>query len=75
MTCVVRDAAEWTSEIRRRAAAGFELLASKTVVADDSIPSEEMLHPAFSPEKISLAERCRGKKVILMGLPGAFTPT
>ena len=29
----------------------------------------------FPPEKINLANRVAGKKVLLVGLPGAFTPT
>ena len=29
----------------------------------------------FPPEKVALAQRLAGKKVILLGLPGAFTPT
>jgi len=29
----------------------------------------------FPPEKVNIAERVKGKKVILVGLPGAFTPT
>lgn len=44
------------------------------VVVGDSIPAVE-LHKGFPPEKVSLAEHCKGKKIILIGLPGAFTPT
>ena len=29
----------------------------------------------FPPEKVALGQRLAGKKVILLGLPGAFTPT
>lgn len=33
------------------------------------------LHKGFPPEKVMLADFCKGKKVVLVGLPGAFTPT
>mmetsp|Transcript_17676 Transcript_17676/g.33329 ORF Transcript_17676/g.33329 Transcript_17676/m.33329 type:complete len:105 (+) Transcript_17676:65-379(+) len=29
----------------------------------------------FPPEAVNIAERTAGKRVILVGLPGAFTPT
>jgi peroxiredoxin len=29
----------------------------------------------FPPERVNLSERTAGKKTILLGLPGAFTPT
>eukprot|EP00746_Dinoflagellata_sp_MGD_P162807 gnl/MRDRNA2_/MRDRNA2_90532_c0_seq1.p2 gnl/MRDRNA2_/MRDRNA2_90532_c0~~gnl/MRDRNA2_/MRDRNA2_90532_c0_seq1.p2 ORF type:complete len:128 (+),score=40.80 gnl/MRDRNA2_/MRDRNA2_90532_c0_seq1:101-484(+) len=32
------------------------------------------LHLGFPPEKINMPERLKGKKVIVVGLPGAFTP-
>jgi len=38
------------------------------------IPSVE-IDCGFPPEKVNLAERTKGKRVILVGLPGAFTPT
>jgi len=32
------------------------------------------LHLGFPPEKIKMSERLADKKVIVLGLPGAFTP-
>lgn len=44
----------------------------------EKIPSVE-LHTSFPPtdpgNTVNLAEKVKGKKVILVGLPGAFTPT
>ena len=53
---------------------------SLTLMADaievgDSIPSDVELHLGFPPERINVSERVAGKNVILVGLPGAFTPT
>ena len=48
---------------------------ASAVKVGDEIPKGVDLHFGFPPEKISLAERVAGKKVILVGLPGAFTPT
>ena len=42
--------------------------------AGDRIPSVNLDY-GFPPEKIDLAERVAKKNVILVGLPGAFTPT
>mmetsp|Transcript_16845 Transcript_16845/g.35170 ORF Transcript_16845/g.35170 Transcript_16845/m.35170 type:complete len:128 (-) Transcript_16845:644-1027(-) len=33
------------------------------------------LDKGFPPEKVPLFDYCKGKKVVLVGLPGAFTPT
>ena len=45
----------------------------------DTIPDVTLDKPTgelgFPPEKISLRGYTAGRKVILMGLPGAFTPT
>lgn len=38
------------------------------------IPNVE-LDFGFPPQKVNIAERCKGKRVIIVGLPGAFTPT
>ena len=27
------------------------------------------------PKEVNFAQRCKGRRVILLGLPGAFTPT
>jgi len=40
----------------------------------DAIP-DVGLDKGFPPEKVMMGEFCKGKKVVLVGLPGAFTPT
>ena len=50
------------------------LLVSASLVGK-KIPDVVQLDFGFPPEKVPLAERVAGKKVILVGLPGAFTPT
>lgn len=40
----------------------------------DQLPSVE-LHLGFPPKKYNVADFCKDKSVILVGLPGAFTPT
>jgi len=51
----------------RNASRGFASVGAK-------LPSVE-LHKGFPPEKINVSEYCKDKNVILLGLPGAFTPT
>lgn len=42
-----------------------------SVKVGDEIPSDVELHFGFPPENINLSKRIAGKKVILVGLPGA----
>jgi len=44
------------------------------VKVGDLIP-DVSLDSGFPPEKVSLRELTKGRKVVLVGLPGAFTPT
>ena len=45
------------------------------VKVGDRIPAVN-LHEGFGPPKmISLTDFCKGRKVVVCGLPGAFTPT
>jgi len=45
------------------------------IKAGDKIPAVE-LHKNFGPpEKINVAEYAAGKNMLVIGLPGAFTPT
>jgi peroxiredoxin len=48
--------------------------ASATINVGDTLPSVTLDY-GFPPEKVNVLERAKGKNVILMGLPGAFTPT
>lgn len=49
--------------------------AATAIKVGDSIPEGVNLHFGFPPEKVNVKDRVAGKKVILVGLPGAFTPT
>lgn len=46
----------------------------KEVAVGDTI-HDIQLDTGFPPEKIEVSDRCKGKKVIIIGIPGAFTPT
>jgi len=45
----------------------------KVIKVGDKFPDMEM-HLGFPPDKINMLERLADKKVIILGLPGAFTP-
>ena len=62
-----------TSTIRN-----FSLAMAETKVGD-SIPSIKLTEltassPEGKPQTVDLAELCKGKKVAIFGVPGAFTP-
>jgi len=44
------------------------------VKVGDKIPAAN-LDKGFPPTPVPIQEFCKGKKIVLVGLPGAFTPT
>mmetsp|Transcript_80183 Transcript_80183/g.259804 ORF Transcript_80183/g.259804 Transcript_80183/m.259804 type:complete len:130 (+) Transcript_80183:88-477(+) len=58
----------------RKARDGDDTAVAKNVKVGDTIP-DVSLDAGFPPTKFALREFCKGKKVVLVGLPGAFTPT
>ena len=45
------------------------------IAVGGTVPAGITLDLGFPPAKVDVAAHVAGKKVILMGLPGAFTPT
>lgn len=43
--------------------------------AGSKVPDVELDYASWPPTPFSVAERLAGKKTIVVGLPGAFTPT
>lgn len=54
--------------------AAFGAACINAIAVGDKVPSIDLDY-GFPPKKINLAERVAGKNVILVSLPGAFTPT
>jgi len=50
-------------------------LAARGIAVGSKFPSVEVDAASWPPTPFNLAERIAGKKVIIVGLPGAFTPT
>ena len=57
-----------------QAASGATFGAPLAFAAPAKLPSVEVMQ-GFPPDKFNVAEYCAGKNVIIVGLPGAFTPT
>ena len=59
---------------RRRRALGI-MGQKMSVKAGDTIPSVVLCDGMqFPPKLVNVADEIKGKKVLIMGLPGAFTP-
>jgi peroxiredoxin len=50
------------------------LTSVRGIAVGDSIPNVG-LDSGFPPEKVMMGDFSKGKKVVVVGLPGAFTPT
>jgi len=58
------------------AVVGSGFRAPLAFAAPSKIPSVEVFDSKFPDvAKVNVAEYCAGKNVIIVGLPGAFTPT
>ena len=57
-----------TSYAGRRATAA-------NIAVGDSIPAVELFQGFPDPKKIDIADYVKDKSVVIVGLPGAFTPT
>jgi peroxiredoxin len=55
--------------------AGVLSAAAFAINVGDKVPGDVDLHYGFPPERISVKDRVAGKNVLVIGLPGAFTPT
>lgn len=59
---------------RRALIALAALTSAHGIKVGDKVPNIG-LDKGFPPEKVMMGEFCKGKKFVLVGLPGAFTPT
>lgn len=50
------------------------LTSTNGIKVGDPIPNVG-LDEGFPPQKVMMGDFCKGKKVVVVGLPGAFTPT
>jgi len=54
---------------------GLSAAPAAAIQVGDRIKADIEVHRGFPPEKVNLAEYIGDRKVVLLGLPGAFTPT
>eukprot|EP00959_Pyramimonas_sp_CCMP1952_P184867 3865527-Pyramimonas_sp.AAC.1 len=47
---------------------------TRTIAVGSAFPDVSVDY-GFPPQRVNMPERLKGKKTILVGLPGAFTPT
>lgn len=57
------------------AATTAEATGPASALIETPVPNVNIDHGFGNPSNVNLPERCADKKVILVGLPGAFTPT
>jgi peroxiredoxin len=50
------------------------LTTARGIAVGDTLPNVA-LDLGFPPDKVMMGDFCKGKKLVLVGLPGAFTPT
>jgi len=48
---------------------------SKMVAVGDKFPDVALQKGPFPPQEVNMPSRLAGKKTLVVGLPGAFTPT
>lgn len=58
----------------RLALAAATIWGVNSIKVGDKLPSAEV-HSGFPPEKIDFQKYTANKSVVIVGLPGAFTPT
>lgn len=49
--------------------------AEGSTLIESSVPDVNIDHGFGNPGNINVPTYCAGKKIVLVGLPGAFTPT
>jgi len=61
-------------QFMRLALAAAAIWGANAIKVGDKLPSAEV-HSGFPPEKIDFQKYTADKAVLIIGLPGAFTPT